>query len=255
MLRQFFDFLIVRYQTEVHALTGCVVGQPIDEFNRPAKSEYGAPRNPRSQAGQGLKSIFRVLKGRNLLFTDPTARVKTGYHQPGQPLPVDVSALRAALHSANPAQAALTALIAFHGVRTGQLKRLQLTDIRDGRLHLDGRLIVLADPVRERVRTYLDCRAQRWPRNTNPHLFPHYRTASRTDPVGYRWIRLILGTSLSPAAIREDRILDEAQAGDEDVRRLADLFGLSIQAGLRSTSTIEHPDRAQTAGPVPTSPA
>lgn len=46
VLRQFFDFLIVRYQTEVHALTGCVVGQPIDEFNRPAKSEYGAPRVP-----------------------------------------------------------------------------------------------------------------------------------------------------------------------------------------------------------------
>lgn len=211
--------------------------------------------NPRSQAGQGLKSIFRVLKGRKLLFTDPTVRVKTGYHESRQPLPVDVTALRAALHSANPAQAVLAALIAFHGVRSGQLQRLQLTDIRDGRLHLDGRQIVLAEPVRDRVRTYLDYRAQRWPRSTNPHLFLHYRTASRTDPVGYRWIRLTLGTSLSPAAIREDRILDEAQASDGDVRRLADLFGLSIQAGLRYTSTIEHPGLTQIAWPVPTSPA
>jgi hypothetical protein len=45
-LAQFFDFLIVRYQGDVHALTGHVLVQPIDEFNRPAKSEYGTPRIP-----------------------------------------------------------------------------------------------------------------------------------------------------------------------------------------------------------------
>lgn len=42
--------------------------------------------------------------------------------------------------------------------------------------------------------------------------------------------------------IREDRILDEAHATEGDVRRLADLFGLSIQAGTRYTTTVDHPD-------------
>jgi site-specific recombinase XerD len=41
-LARFYDFLISRYQGDVHALTGHVLAQPIDEFNRPAKADYGA---------------------------------------------------------------------------------------------------------------------------------------------------------------------------------------------------------------------
>lgn len=40
----FFEFLLARYQGDIHTLTGCVVGQPIDEYNRPAKADYGQPR-------------------------------------------------------------------------------------------------------------------------------------------------------------------------------------------------------------------
>lgn len=49
-LRHFFDFLIARYQGDIHALTGYVVTQPIDEFNRPAKADYGAARVPPPEA-------------------------------------------------------------------------------------------------------------------------------------------------------------------------------------------------------------
>jgi len=45
-LAQFFDFLMARYQADIDALTGHVLAQPIDEFNRPAKADYGAPRVP-----------------------------------------------------------------------------------------------------------------------------------------------------------------------------------------------------------------
>ncbi|MEZ5098036.1 MAG: hypothetical protein R2731_19320 [Nocardioides sp.] len=45
-IARFFDFLQVRYQGDIHALTGVVVDQPIDEFNRPAKTGYGAGRVP-----------------------------------------------------------------------------------------------------------------------------------------------------------------------------------------------------------------
>jgi hypothetical protein len=117
-----------------------------------------------------------------------------------------------------------------------------MTDIRDGRLHLDGHVIVLAEPVRERLSAWLDYRSTRWANTANPHLFIHYRTAGTVDPVGRRWIGLAVGDDLSPAAIRADRILDEATATNGDPRRLADLFGLSIKAGIRYTDTISHPD-------------
>lgn len=48
-LAQFFDFLVFRYQGDLHALTGFVVAQPIDEYNRPAKADYGVSRIPPAQ--------------------------------------------------------------------------------------------------------------------------------------------------------------------------------------------------------------
>jgi integrase len=115
------------------------------------------------------------------LFTDPTSRVKVGYHEAKQPLPVNVELLRAALMSDDPARAALVALVAFHGLRAGQLQRLQLTDVRDGRLHVEGRVIILAEPARERLRAYLDMRRQPWPDTAQPAPVPHqtHRPAHR----------------------------------------------------------------------------
>lgn len=48
-LAQLFDFLIARYQGDVHALTGHVLVQPIDEFNRPSNPDYGETRIPPSE--------------------------------------------------------------------------------------------------------------------------------------------------------------------------------------------------------------
>jgi site-specific recombinase XerD len=45
-LAGFFEFLIVRYQGDIAALTGVVVSQPIDEFNRPPRGHPGAGRVP-----------------------------------------------------------------------------------------------------------------------------------------------------------------------------------------------------------------
>lgn len=46
----FFEFLIGRYQGDIAALTGIVVEQPIDEFNRPAGGNPGIGRVPPPQA-------------------------------------------------------------------------------------------------------------------------------------------------------------------------------------------------------------
>ncbi|MEV0446247.1 tyrosine-type recombinase/integrase [Streptomyces spectabilis] len=45
-LAQFYDFLILRYQGDVHALTGHVLTQPIDEYNRPADPSAQVIRVP-----------------------------------------------------------------------------------------------------------------------------------------------------------------------------------------------------------------
>ncbi|MEU1073582.1 MULTISPECIES: tyrosine-type recombinase/integrase [unclassified Streptomyces] len=48
MVAQFYDFMVSRYQGDIHALTGCVVEQPIDEFNRPPGRTQGEIRVPPS---------------------------------------------------------------------------------------------------------------------------------------------------------------------------------------------------------------
>ncbi|WP_327138884.1 tyrosine-type recombinase/integrase [Nocardia sp. NBC_01327] len=64
----FYDFVIRRYQGDVHALTGCVVEQPIDEYNRPRSPVYADVRVPPSNAemellfGQWRSSITQARK-------------------------------------------------------------------------------------------------------------------------------------------------------------------------------------------------
>jgi hypothetical protein len=148
-----------------------------------------------------------------------------------------VDTVREAIQSGQPAREALAALVAFHAVRSGQLASLNLTDVRDGRLHLDGRVIPLAAPVRERLAAWLDERARRWPATVNPHLFINWYTAVRETPVSSPWISHTL--DISPQAVREDRILDEALATGGDIRRLCDLFGLTVGGAERYTRPAE----------------
>ena len=48
-LSSFFEFVISRYQGDIHALTGVVVVQPIDEFNRQSGASLGKVRVPPSE--------------------------------------------------------------------------------------------------------------------------------------------------------------------------------------------------------------
>jgi hypothetical protein len=194
--------------------------------------------NPRYTAGAGLHAIFKVLKAHQVVFVDPTARLKLGSPESRTPLPADLAVIRDGLASPDPTRAAITALLAFHALRSGQIRRLQLTEVRDGRLHLPGQTILLAEPVRVRLAAYLDHRNRRWPHTANPHLFIHYRTALGTAPVGGRWLGLILGTAAR--VIRTDRILDEVIATGGDIRRICDLFGLSVKAAIRYTAVLDH---------------
>jgi len=193
--------------------------------------------SPRSSTLQGLRSIFRVLKARKLVFVNPTARISVPTPDKSPPPPVELAALRQALDADNPTTAVLTALLAFHAVRIRQLAEIRLADLRDGRLHLGEQAIVLAAPVRQRLAAYLDYRQRSWPNSINPYLFVHVRNAGATRHVTAWWIRHQL--PLPSMRIRQDRILDEAHATSGDVRALCDLFGLSIAGAYRYTAAVD----------------
>ena len=52
-LALFFEFVINRYQGDIRTVTGCVVEQPIDEFNRQSGASVGRVRVPPSDAEVG----------------------------------------------------------------------------------------------------------------------------------------------------------------------------------------------------------
>lgn len=187
--------------------------------------------NRRRQQLDSLRSLFRFLKGRRLVFVNPTARMRSERVQTNHPLPMDTQVLRDAVNSTEPVRAALAALVAFHALRSGQLRSLKLTDVRDGHLVLGDRTVVLAKPVLERVDRWLAERTRRWPTTANPYLFINQHTAVRTGQVSGYWIS---DTNRVPAQrMREDRILLESLATGGDVRRLTDLFGLTVGGAER----------------------
>jgi hypothetical protein len=133
---------------------------------------------------------------------------------------------------------AFASLLVFHGLRPRQLRALRLTDLADGRLRIDGLSILLAPHGRAALNAYLAYRERRWPRSGNPHLFINRASAVRLAPVSGSWVNGVLG--IPAQALREGRILDEAQASLGDPRRIADLFGLTVNAAQRYTATVDH---------------
>ncbi len=107
----------------------------------------------------------------------------------------------------------------------------------------------MADPVRGRINAWLAERARRWPNTANPHLFISSRTAVRTTPVSATW--LIDKLRVLPGTIREDRILNEAIATGGDVRRLRDLFAISVMTAQRYADVVLRPDEHALSDPPP----
>ena len=196
--------------------------------------------NPRALMERGLRSLFKVLKARKLVFQNPTRGMTFTKVNGNTPMPLNTALIREKLNSPHPVIALAVALVAFHTLTAKQVSELLLTDIVDGRLNVTGRSIPLAAPVRERLARWLDYRQSRWPNSQNPHLIIHQRSAPRLMAANrtYPWQQ----AGIRPQALREDRILAEAHATRGDARAISDLFGLSIGGTNRYIDTIEHPD-------------
>lgn len=202
--------------------------------------------NPRALMERGLRSLFKVLKARKLVFQNPTRGMTTTKVNGNVPMPLDTALIREKLNSPHPVISLAVALVAFHALTAKQVSELLLTDIVDGRLNLAGRSIPLAAPLRERLARWLDYRQRRWPNSQNPHLIIHQRSAPRMMAANrtYPWQQ----GGIRPQDLREDRILAEAHATRGDARAISDLFDLSIAGTNRYIDTIEHPDLASGEG-------
>lgn len=187
-----------------------------------------------------LRGMFRYLKATRLVFVNPAIAMRGDPKPPMQLRPIDLDTIRDALNSNDTVRAAITALIAFHALRNGQVRRLQLTDVRDGRVYVEGNSIPLAEPVHDRINAWLTERARRWPNTANPHLFIHVRTAVRTTAATNGWLNHKIG--VPPQTIRQDRILHEALTTNGDPRRLCDMFALSIPTAQRYADVFHRPD-------------
>ncbi len=165
---------------------------------------------------QGLRSLFKILKSRRLVFINPLAGLPSAQPNTTIPLPIDTTTVRQALDSTRPATALCAALVVFHGLTVDELRSLKLTDIVDGQLHLNGRVIPLVGPVLPRLAAWLDDRTTRWPDTINPHLLISLKTGPRLTRVSRSYPQGPTGIALQ--ALREDRILDEVRATGGDVR-------------------------------------
>ncbi|MCO4254229.1 hypothetical protein [Pseudarthrobacter cellobiosi] len=153
-------------------------------------------------------------------------------------MPLASAQLRDAINSANPARAALTAIVAFHGLKSGQLRKVQLTDIHrappSGPAHHPT-----GQTGPDRLAVWLAYRKQCWPSTRNPHVFTSRRAALDRAPVGVQRITTSMGMTVQQA--REDRILHELHAGGGDLRRICDMFGLLISGANRYSTVLAQP--------------
>lgn len=194
---------------------------------------------PRATLGVALRSIFGTLKRHRVLFTNPTAHLHIGSFERGIPMPLNTTLIQQALHSPDPATAAITTLIGIHGLRPCEATRLELIQVRDHRIFLPDRTVLLAPETKAKLDAYLAHRHSNWPNSINPHFLIHTRSAFTTETVQVPWLTDKLGFTAS--ALRQDRMLAEVHAG-ADLRLITDLFGVTIETAQHYASTTNHPE-------------
>lgn len=198
---------------------------------------------PRRKTADALRSLFRFAKRHGLVFTDPTAGVRTPPIDPAM-RPMTDGEIRAIEGLAvRPAQRLAVALAAEHAARTNTIRRLKLDDVDlpNRRITLAGHDQRLGDLTHRAMRAWLGHRRATWPHSPNPHVLISKRTALGAGPVCHEFVRFSLGDSgFSIDQIRADRILHEALAAGPDPLHLSLVFNLDHSTALRYATVAEH---------------
>lgn len=190
-----------------------------------------------------IRSLFKTLAARRLIFADPARTLHTGQKLASQPVPLPETLARAIGTAAgtDPALRMVTALIGIHGMYPKQARELPLeaVDLRQGRI-VHGELNRPLDSyTRQAAADYLAHRRQRWPATISPYLLVSSKTAHTGQPVTSGWMhKLLRPLPVTAQQLREDRLLEEAAHCDGDPMHLAAMFGIGPQASLRYARAV-----------------
>ena len=200
-----------------------------------------------------LRSLFRALKQERIIFRDPTR----GIALPAMrrlPAPIPTDQLRGLIDRADrPMTKLIAALIAIHGLRNRETRRLLLAglDLPNGRLLVrrnTGRHTVYLDELTHTLAiNWLRERHRRWPVTTNPHLLiSNITAADATNPPIAHTITdaTFKQLGLTATQLRQDRILDEARHTADPVH-LMRVFGLTAKPAMHYVQA-SHPERGAT---------
>ena len=201
-------------------------------------------RKHQANDASALRDLFRTLKSKRLVFTNPTDRVRVG--KPNQTTPgrltAEVLQLTGQAAAQNPALRVVLAFVGVHALlpRQVRLLRLEHVDLPNARLDIGGATRTMDPFTADAISGYLTHRHTRWPSTSNPHLLMTRRTAHDQAAVSEFWLNSLLRhLPVTLRQLREDRILEEARAAGADPLHLSAMFGLGAQAGLRYTHAVD----------------
>ncbi|MEU1106578.1 hypothetical protein ABZ408_37310 [Streptomyces tibetensis] len=210
----------------------------------------GLAGTARRQLATALRSLFRVLKRKRVIFRDLARNLAVG-DLTSIPRPVPSDLLAGLLDRAETPFARLTiALAAVHAVPAAEIRTARTVDLNlaRGTLELHRGLLrhtLYLEKLTHRLAAdWLAYRHQRWPASVNPHLLVSQKTALAPDHPAVH--RVTLGQVVPPNGptldrLRQDRILDEAIATGDPLK-LMRLFGITEQTAMRYVGTA-YPER------------
>lgn len=186
-----------------------------------------------------LKSLFKHLHQQRVIFRDPTVGLRAPNHRREGPIDgrLDERDLAAVASAAvDPVRRLLFVLAAVHGLRTSQMRALQVHDVDLGGclLHVGAHTRPLGSATGEAAEEWLRLRRARWPACANPHLLVSRQTAYEDGPVSSSYIKSLfydLGTSIE--RIRIDRQLEELLVHGPDPLHFAAMFGAGSNTSVR----------------------
>jgi hypothetical protein len=201
-----------------------------------------------------IRSLFKTLASRRLIFADPARTLHTGQRLASQPVPLwqTLALTVGTAAGTDPALSMVVALIGIHGMYPKQARELPLdaVDLRQGRL-IHGELNRPLDSyTRQAAAGYLAYRRQRWPAATSPYLLVSSMTVHTGQPVTSTWLHnLLRALPVTAQQLRDDRLLEEAAHCGGDAMHLAAMFGIGPQASLRYAKAAPGNPAPGTSGP------
>jgi hypothetical protein len=184
-----------------------------------------------------IRSLFKTLKARRVLFANPAAPLTGRAVQPPPVLPLDPARRSSLLGSLpEPGQRLIVVLAGVHALRPSQISALPLDAAgpADGSLAVDGRIRRLDRLTIGHLRAWLEYRRARWPATANPYLLINEATGGGVNPVSRSYIQgTVRRAGVTAQDLRADRLLDEARASGGDPLKLTHLFGISDPTAIR----------------------